>query len=336
MSFLRNVLHDLVEKRLWPVAVALLVALVAVPVVLGGGSDDSAEPATEAAATPSAAVPATSAKVVSLDEPTGTAEVTRKGDLRNPFKQQHLPKDTTTSTAQAIVTATNNLVSSGNGSSPASPSTGGSSPSGGGGGIQTPTPAPVHVPAKPNPKDLYRVDVRFGELGDLKTHSNVARLTPLPSAGNPLVVFLGLKKDGETAVFLVSSDAVPSGDGKCRPSTKACETVEMQWGDTELFDVQTGTAGVVQYRLDVRKVYRVSASEARAARAHARESKAGREWLRLTVASDPTLLDGWDYSKRLGILTERPAADQADDVANVPEFVAGDPAATAAEPQPQP
>jgi hypothetical protein len=332
MTFLRNVLHDLVEKRLWPVAVALLVALVAVPVVLGGGSDDGAEPATDVA--PSASVPVTSAKVVSLDEETGTGEVTRKGDLRNPFKQQHLPKDTTTATAQAIVTATNNLVGSGN--SPSSPSTGGSSPSGGGGGIQTPTPTPVQVPAKPNPKDLYRVDVRFGEIGDLKTDKNVARLTPLPSSSNPLIVFLGLKKDAETAVFLVSSDAVPSGDGKCRPSTRDCETVEMQWGDTELFDVQTGTAGVVQYRLDVRNVYRVSATEARAARAHARESRAGRDWLRLTVASDPTLLDGWDYSKRLGVLVERPAADQADDVANVPSFVAGDPAAVAAEPQPQP
>jgi hypothetical protein len=333
MSFLRNVQHDLVEKRLWPIALALVVALVAVPVVLGGGGSDETSAPNEVAATPSSGTPA-SAQVVSLDQDVPTAEVARAGKVRNPFKQQHVPKvATTTTTASGLLTATQHLLG---GSTPSSPSTGGSSPIGGGGGIQTPMPTPVKTPAAPNPKDLYRVDVRFGEIGDLKTHNDVARLTPLPSAGNPLVVFLGLKKDGETAVFLVSSDAVPSGDGKCRPSTKTCETVEMQWGDTELFDVQAGTAGVVQYRLDVRKVYRVSASEARAARAHARESKAGRDWLRLTVASDPTLLDGWNYSKRLGILVERPAAEQTDDVANVPEFVAGDPEATAAEPQPQP
>ncbi|QEC49375.1 hypothetical protein FSW04_18565 [Baekduia soli] len=43
MSFLRNVLHDLVEKKLWPVSVALLIALVAVPVVVGRDSNHAAD-----------------------------------------------------------------------------------------------------------------------------------------------------------------------------------------------------------------------------------------------------------------------------------------------------
>ena len=34
MTFLRNIGADLVEKRLWPVALVLLVALVAVPTLL--------------------------------------------------------------------------------------------------------------------------------------------------------------------------------------------------------------------------------------------------------------------------------------------------------------
>ena len=38
MPFLKNIGHDLIEKRLWPVAVLLVLALVAVPVLLGGGS----------------------------------------------------------------------------------------------------------------------------------------------------------------------------------------------------------------------------------------------------------------------------------------------------------
>ena len=36
MSILRNVWADLVGKRLWPVALLLVGALVAVPVLLGG------------------------------------------------------------------------------------------------------------------------------------------------------------------------------------------------------------------------------------------------------------------------------------------------------------
>ena len=50
MSFLKNVLHDLVEKRLWPVAIALVAALVAVPIVLGGSSSSADAPATDVAA----------------------------------------------------------------------------------------------------------------------------------------------------------------------------------------------------------------------------------------------------------------------------------------------
>ena len=38
MSPVRNIFNDLVDRRLWPVALALVAALVAVPVMLGGGS----------------------------------------------------------------------------------------------------------------------------------------------------------------------------------------------------------------------------------------------------------------------------------------------------------
>ena len=43
MTFLRNIGADLVEKRLWPVAVALLVALVAIPALLGSSAKEPAE-----------------------------------------------------------------------------------------------------------------------------------------------------------------------------------------------------------------------------------------------------------------------------------------------------
>ena len=39
--FVKDIVGDLIEKRLWPLALALLVALVAVPVLLGGGGEDS-------------------------------------------------------------------------------------------------------------------------------------------------------------------------------------------------------------------------------------------------------------------------------------------------------
>ena len=70
MSIVRNTLRDLVEKRLWPVALLLVAALVAVPVIGGGGASDAADeqsipmgaPAAGAAAADPATNPNTPAK----------------------------------------------------------------------------------------------------------------------------------------------------------------------------------------------------------------------------------------------------------------------------------
>jgi hypothetical protein len=331
MSFLKNVLHDLVEKRLWPVAVALVVALIAVPIVLGGSSSDAG------AGTDVAAVPQTTtnglanhrdaarADVVSLEEQ-AAGKVRRSGKVRDPFVQHHQPKKADQTVTDAV-NATKSI---------ADALGGGSSSSSSGGSSDTPaasTPTTTKDTSSDTTSgdtkksdssaaDTYRVKLRFGESGAEKTYDNVARLTPLPSSDNPFFVYLGLKDDQKTAIFLVDADAVPSGDGTCRPSETECEQIELKAGDTEFFDLQSGTAGLVQYQLDLVSISKAKASTtASAARAHARESKAGREYLRQVVADDPTLLDAWDYSSKLGLLVEKDPLGTPD-VANVPQGVA--------------
>jgi hypothetical protein len=336
MSFLRNVLHDLVEKKLWPVAVLLVVALVAVPIVLGGSSQDAG------AGADVAAVPTTGpnglanhrdvarGQVVSLEEQ-AAGNVERAGKVRDPFVQHHQPKAVKTvadavKTAKTLADALSGGASSGasSGSGSSSSGSGGSAPSA---GATTPGTAGATTPdttKKPDSStvDTYRVKLRFGEAGAAKTYDNVARLTPLPSSDNPFFVYLGLKDDQKTAVFLVDADAVPSGDGTCQPSETECEQVELKAGDTEFFELQSGTAGVVQYQLDMVSISKAKAStRAVAAKAHARESKSGREYLRTVVAQDPTALDAWGYSSRLGLLVEKEPAAQSD-VANLPPAVA--------------
>jgi hypothetical protein len=332
MSFLKNVLHDLIEKRLWPVAIALVAALVAVPIVLGGNSAES---------TPAPVVNATApnglanhrdvarAEVVSLEEQ-AAGKVQRSGSLKNPFVQHHQPK--TTSTVANAVKATKSLADALSGT-PGTSDTGGTSDT-----TTTkpdPKPATKPKPATPAPEteadDTYRVKLTFGEVGAEKTYDNVARLTPLPSSDNPFFVYLGLADDQKSAIFLVDADAVPTGDGTCQPSPEECEQVELKAGDVEFFDLQSGTAGVVQYQLSLESIKKVSvASKATAAAAHARESKAGREYLRQLVAENPTALDDWDYSKSLGLLIRKdPVATP--DVANVPSTVAGQASGQAVE-----
>jgi hypothetical protein len=135
-------------------------------------------------------------------------------------------------------------------------------------------------------------------------------------------VYLGLADDQKSAVFLINADAVPNGDGSCKPSHDDCQQITLKAGDTEFFDLQSGTAGVIQYQLDLKSIHKYkAASKASAAQAHARESKAGREYLRQLVADDPAALDSWDYSKGLGLLIQKDPATTPD-VANVPTTIA--------------
>jgi hypothetical protein len=327
MSFLKNVLHDLVEKRLWPVAIALIVALIAVPIVLGGSSDAGT------GGTEVASLPATNglanhrdvarADVVSLEEQ-AAGGVRRAGKVRNPFVQHHQPKAVDQTVTDAV-NATKGIAEALGGATAPDTSSGSS-------GATTP-PASAPAPSKPaegdtqsktdsSAADTYRVKLKFGEAGAEKTYDNVARLTPLPSSDNPFFVYLGLKDDQKTAIFLVDADAVPSGDGTCQPSEAECEQVELKAGETEFFDLQSGTAGLIQYQLDMVSIEKAkAATTAKAAQAHARESRAGREYLRQVVADNPAALAAWDYSSKLGLLVEQ---DQTvvPDLANVPAGVA--------------
>jgi hypothetical protein len=272
VSAVRGVLRDLVERKLWPIAVLLLAAAVAVPMYLGRASaDDAPLPATSLQADAGKV----SKAAVKVDD--GSAGDERPGGVRNPFKQLHVPKAPGAPAAPAAKTpAADQPTGSGSGGSDGSQpplAPGGNGGSGDGG-------------SKPkssgDPLDVYHLSLRFGraEATQLKTYHDVARLSPLPTADNPFFVYTGVLKDGQTAVFLLSSDATATGDGHCRPSPKSCQTIEVKEGDTEFFDL-TVNGEAVQYQLDVVKVFKKGASTATAAAAaYERHSNAGADMLR--------------------------------------------------------
>jgi len=238
VSFVRSVWADLVDKRLWPVAVALVVAAVAVPVLLHKPTkavDISSAPPAAAAAADRVAPGST----VSLEQGPA-AGLLIGGHLHDPFHQLHVPK-AVSSTAGS--TATTQSTSSGTSPAPSGNTTVGP-PSGGGssGGGQS------------HRSSGTKLRVSFGKAGESLQTYDLAPLTALASAGSePALVFLGMEKDGKTAAFLVSSDVKPQGDGRCSPSSSVCATLLMKAGDTEFLDVTTGAASV-QYELDVKRI----------------------------------------------------------------------------------
>ena len=72
-----------------------------------------------------------------------------------------------------------------------------------------------------------------------------------------MLIYLGVLKDGKTAVFLVDHGVTAVGDGDCRPSPDECETLRLKAGDTEFLDVTDATGAVTaQYQLDLVKIHK--------------------------------------------------------------------------------
>jgi hypothetical protein len=144
MSAVRGLLRDLIERKLWPVAVLLLAAAIAVPMYLGRSSSEPGTPATSG--NEQASTGKMSKAAVSIEDPAAGDD--RRGSVRNPFKQLHVPKPAATPTSTPDSTSN----SPSRGSTPSSGSGSGSGDSDSGGraparAARARGPAPAPAPA---------------------------------------------------------------------------------------------------------------------------------------------------------------------------------------------
>jgi hypothetical protein len=267
MTVFKKLLGDFADKRVWPIALVLVAALVAVPLMLSRGS--SPEPVAAVPPTAGAQASPTSRAAITIDT---SADASHDGTSasRDPFKGPKVVKAATPdTTTQATPTS-----GGGGAATPPAGSTGGTDTNGGTGSSpgSSPTPDP----------DVSHVTLRLGKVGALTTYKDVARLSALPSAGNPQFVFTGVLKDGKTAVLLPSSliQISPESDVACKPSNKSCERLEVAEDDTVFFTL-LGDDQAVQYQLDVVSVRQAAAGSSKATTAALeRHSKAGAAMLR--------------------------------------------------------
>jgi hypothetical protein len=269
-QFFVDLVSDLRDRRLLLPAGLLAAALVAVPLLLS----TSSEPPPPPPVSPSAA----SLEAGTQAQPAVLAEAVTVRDYRkrldelkstNPFESGFNPP----AGAAAAAAALDDLLPAGGGGSPGgvtdptaalgggaggAPATGtststssGSSGGSSGGGGSTQTEVRYFA---------YEIDVSVGELGDLDERDGIENLTLLPKDAKPVLMFLGVNRDGNKAVFLVSGDvSSTSGDGACAPSASSCEFLTMREGDSRTFDY---TPDGLTYRLVLRKIKRVELDKA--------------------------------------------------------------------------
>jgi hypothetical protein len=250
MNVLTDTWRGLVRRRLWPLALLLIAALAAVPLLLSKSSAPAPAPAVAAAA------PAGTALVSAAEDPQGGRRRYVLGARKDPFEPAPLPKvkhrhRQTTATAPQPVAAPTPAPKTD--AAPASPAPSGAEITTAPPAVSPPTVAPAPKVAKSSvPEDS--LSIRFGATSGSPAARTLERGYPLPSAGHPLLVYLHLEDGGKTAVFMVGSEVKGlDGDGRCDPDPESCATLRLKAGETEFIDVQGA-----QYELDVEKIHAAS------------------------------------------------------------------------------
>jgi hypothetical protein len=256
-DFLLDLWQDLREKKLWPLAAALVLALLAVPVMLK--KDAEAPPPAPAQAPDSSGPSALAQAAVTGEEDASPSSDLGVFDPRNPFKKvvaASTPGGDSSdsganSTGSKPVEGGDKPAESGGGSPGGSAPTGGGTPGSGGGGD-----ADERSGDDDDSAYTYTVDVTFGRRGNLRKR-NLERLEFLPNSRQPMVVFMGVSADRTSAVFMVDASMDQTGEGVCKPSTDTCSFVYLKVDDDQnehfLSDKETNA----EYHLKLLRVNKV-------------------------------------------------------------------------------
>jgi hypothetical protein len=259
-KFAGDVVYDLRNRHLLLPAAALVVALVAVPILIARGGSDGATGPFGFGSQTSQSSPETENAVVAY-HPGVRNPKTRLDHLRakNPFTQQYTsappsPSSSTSQLAQALTSSSTTSSTGVGGGSTGGGQVGGGGHVGGGGGSKS----PGKVTKQKTTYFWWQSDVQVGEAGTaLTTMNNVKPFQFLPSPDTPVLTYLGTVS-GTQAVFLVSKDVTSiGGEGTCFPSVDACQLLGLNAGKgADLIYAPDGKT----YHVQVLQVRRVTSS----------------------------------------------------------------------------
>lgn len=325
MSSLRR---DLIERRLWPVIVVLLIAVIAVPLMLRKTASATVTPVPPApplagATAPvqrSTARPSVHSLEVSVPrDPFASGMPKLSAQPASKTASAGTSSPTTTTSATSATTTAPSMVSP----APTTTSSSGSATT----PATTPTPTTTttsatttttttsgssFIPPVPEIQSwtVYAVDIRVGTGSFAPLSSDVARLTPLPSVAEPKAMFMGVMAGGDGAVFAFGAGVQHSGPGVCRPDRTRCAAIVLHVGQTEQLITQAA-GGPRELNLSLVNIAgRVTHSQDDALAAFHRHSAAGLCELDL---SDPVT-----YSQGAGTVSAVTAAACKDQPGAVP------------------
>lgn len=257
-DFVLDVYYDLRERHLLPLVALLIVAIVAVPFLLGGGSS-SPEPGEGegTVATPSAAIP--TGKLVVAKSAPGLRDYRRRlgnEHPRNPFVQQYSNEGKGGGEGGGAESAP----SGGDESTVTIESSESSSETT---EVTQPTEGDSGEPPEGGQLKYYSwaIDVRVTPVSSGKgkdkpqptVRHDLPDMTMLPSREVPALTFIGVTNDEKRAVMLVSDKVTGLfGDGVCIVGSEACQLIALE---PELPETVVYGADSRTYRIELLKLH---------------------------------------------------------------------------------
>lgn len=251
--FLSDLYWDLRDRRLLPLVALVIVAIAAVPFLLGGKSDEGSSPGTLAISPPPVSSGSRGSTLVAVESKPGLRNYHERlhRSPTDPFKQRYTAPQTAGAqlgggeTSSTSTTTTTTSTSSNGSSTTVETDTthpGGSAPAPGELRLYT-TAADIKIvrsETKPDGKVVHDEPV---------VRHRVLPPAPIPSEKAAAVVYMGMDKN--RLPLLLVSDAVTGtfGEGKCLAGASTCQLLEVETGMPETFVY--GESGKVRYKITV-------------------------------------------------------------------------------------
>jgi hypothetical protein len=268
---LRNLVDEVVRRRLWPIPLVALAVVVAAPLLfLKSAPPQPSTDATVASAAADADLPARARRLLTTTDAEQSSGRRLASSARDPFQA---PASRSAAAKKASKASTAKSSSSSSSSKKSDTPAKGT--------ISDPVPVIILTPKGTKTKDstsmgtgtstsrsttsdsdstdsteksLPTVDVRFGAHKDSPIHRRIPRLKTFEVGGDAAVIFVKYSPSRHKAVFAINPTTTVRGDNRCRRQDGVCSYVDIPAGSYARLTFTRPDGSRVSRRLDVVRV----------------------------------------------------------------------------------
>jgi hypothetical protein len=269
---LRDIVEQIVRRRLWPIPVVASVVVVAAPLLFLKSAPQDASPAAAIAPAPSQAdLPARAQRLLTTSD-AAAAGGRLSRSARDPFAAPSSPRRATTAKSAGAKTSSSKakaaskssskqtepvpvVIKNADGSTPAAATSPAPPSSGGGGRSSSQRSSKSSGTSSSTSSSVPAVDVRFGARKDSPIKRRIPHPKTFELAGKVVVVFVKYSTTRHKAIFAIRPTTGVHGDIRCRRVDGICRYVDIPAGKYVRFTFVKEDGSRVSRRLDVVRVH---------------------------------------------------------------------------------